>query len=213
MNSVSNENKNKDYLRIADGSKDDVGRGILRIDPKIARMLKLGTGDVIEVYNEYKDKRTAGLLYPSRPEDAGSGVIRLDSSLRRNLGASIDDWVTIRKIQAKLADSITFAAIGRPVVVRESRALAGLLDNRVVTKEDIISFYAMGQRYDFIILKYSPPAEAVRIHINTRIIVAEKPIEELETLGKLKVTYEDIGGLHEEIRKIREMIELPMRHP
>lgn len=213
MSSISKKNKEKDYLRIADALKEDSGRGILRIDPLISRKHNLGTGDVIEVYNENKDKKTAGLLYPGRQVDVGSSIIRLDSSLRRNLGASIDDWVTVRKIEAKLAGTITFASIGRPVVIRDSKALANLLDNRVVTKGDIISFYAMGQRFDFMITKFTPQAEAVRIHTKTRIIVSEKAVEEIEAAEKLRVTYEDIGGLYEEIRKIREMIELPMRHP
>jgi len=125
MSSISNKNKAKDYLRIADALKDDVGRGILRIDPKIGRKRNLGTGDVIEIYNEYKNKRTAGLLYPGRPMDNGSNVIRLDSSLRRNLGASIDDWVTIRKIEAKLAQSVTFATSGSRYRI-DTKSLAGL---------------------------------------------------------------------------------------
>ena len=144
LNPTSNRKKDKIYLRIADALKEDSGRGILRIDPKIYSRYNFATGDVIEVYNENKDKKTAGLLYPGRQVDVGSSIIRIDSSLRRNLGASIDDWVTIRKIEAKLAETITFAAIGRPVKIRDQKALAKLLDNRVVTKGDIISFYAMG---------------------------------------------------------------------
>jgi len=215
MSSVSGGSKSgeKIYLRIGDALKGDVGRGIIRIDPNIARDLGLGTGDVIGVYNENKDRNTAGLLYPGQIMDTGTNIIRLDSSLRRNLGASIDDWVIIRRIPAKKAESITFASVGQPIIIRDPKALAELLENRVVTKGDIISFFARGQRFDFMIVKFTPSVEAVQISTKTKMIVSEKTIEELETYERARVTYEDIGGLNEEIQKIREMIELPMRHP
>jgi len=188
MNLTSNRKKDKIYLRIADAFKDDVGRGILRIDSQIARKNNLGTGDVIEVYNEYKDKRTSGLLYPGLKEDIGSSIIRLDSSFRRNLGAFIDDWVTIGKIESKLAGSITFAAIGRPVIIRDAKALTNLLINRVITKGDIISFYAMGQRFDFMIMEFTPQAKAVRIYNKTEILISEKTIKKLSPEKELNRT-------------------------
>ncbi|MFW9880807.1 MAG: AAA family ATPase, partial [Candidatus Thorarchaeota archaeon] len=155
----------------------------------------------------------AALLYPGKDEDRGSNSIRIDSSLRRNLSASLDDIVEIQKIDASLADRITFAGVEESVILRRSEQLVRMLENRVITKGDILSFNAMGRRIDFIVVDFFPKAAAVRIHLDTKITISEKTHKELVELESRRVTYEDIGGLEEEIQKIREMIELPIRHP
>jgi transitional endoplasmic reticulum ATPase len=121
--------------------------------------------------------------------------------------------VEIRKIEASLADRITFAGLEESIILRTPQQITQILENRVITKGDILSFNAMGRRIDFVVIDYSPKTEAVRIHLDTKITISEKTHKELEELERRKVTYEDIGGLEEEIQKIREMIELPIRHP
>ncbi len=200
-------------LRVKDAFKEDAGRGIVRIDPDIEAELNLRTGDVIEISHPTANKKTAALLYPGRREDKGTNIIRIDPSLRRNINTSLDDIVQIRKIDAALATKVTFAGIEETVIIRNSQQLARKLENRVITKGDILSFYAMGRRVDLIVVEYSPKAEAVRIHLDTKVILSEKSHKEIIELEKARVTYEDIGGLEEEIQKIREMIELPIRHP
>ncbi len=200
-------------VRIKDAYKGDAGRGRIRIDPDVIKEMKLKTGDVIEISHPIAGKKTAALLYPGKLEDKGSNTARIDSSLRRNLSASLDDMVEIRKIEASLADRITFAGVEESVILRRSDQLVRMLENRVITKEDILSFNAMGRRIDFIVIDYSPRADAVRIHLDTKITISEKTHKELLELEAKRVTYEDIGGLEEEIQKIREMIELPIRHP
>ena len=200
-------------LRVKDAFKEDAGRGIVRIDPDIEAELNLRTGDVIEISHPTANKKTAALLYPGRREDKGTNIIRIDPSLRRNINASLDDIVEIRKIDAALATKVTFAGLEETVIIRNSQQLARKLENRVITKGDILSFYAMGRRVDLIVVEYSPKAEAVRIHLDTKVILSEKSHKEIIELEKARVTYEDIGGLEEEIQKIREMIELPIRHP
>ncbi|MFX1339686.1 MAG: CDC48 family AAA ATPase [Promethearchaeota archaeon] len=200
-------------LRVKDAFKEDAGRGIVRIDPDIERELNLRTGDVIEISHARENRKTAALLYPGRREDKGTNIIRIDPSLRRNIDASLDDIVQIRKIEAALATRVTFAGLEETVIIRNSQQLARKLENRVITKGDILSFYAMGRRVDLVVVEYSPKAEAVRIHLDTKVILSEKSHREIIELEKARVTYEDIGGLEEEIQKIREMIELPIRHP
>ncbi len=200
-------------VRIKDAYKGDAGRGRIRIDPEIINELNFKTGDVIEISHSVVLKKTAALLYPGKLEDKGKNTIRIDSSLRRNIGASLDDIVKIRKIEASLAERITFAGLEESVIIRRSEQLVRMLENRVITKGDILSFNAMGRRIDFIVIDYSPKADAVRIHLDTKITISEKTHKELEELESRRVTYEDIGGLEEEIQKIREMIELPIRHP
>jgi len=200
-------------VRIKDAYKGDAGRGRIRIDPLVIKEMNLKTGDVIEIVHPIVGKKTAALLYPGKDEDKGSNSVRIDSSLRRNLNASLDDNVEIRRIEASLADRITFAGLEESVIIRDPNRLVRMLENRVITKGDILSFNAMGRRIDFIVIDYAPRADAVRIHLETKITISEKSHKELEELESRRVTYEDIGGLEEEIQKIREMIELPIRHP
>ncbi|TFF93830.1 MAG: AAA family ATPase [Promethearchaeota archaeon] len=200
-------------VKVKDAFKEDVGRGKIRIDPEVIKELNLHTGDVIEISHPINTKKTAALLWGGKAEDEGTNSIRIDSSLRRNLGASIDDIVVIRKIEASLADKVTFAGLEESVIVRNSQQLARQLENRVITKGDILSFYSFNRRVDLVVVDYNPKADAVRIHLKTRVILSEKSHKELEELERSRVTYEDIGGLEEEIQKIREMIELPIRHP
>jgi transitional endoplasmic reticulum ATPase len=214
MSGITREYKgNGKKVRIRDAYKGDAGRGRIRIDPHVIQEMNLKTGDVIEIIHSVAKKKTAALLYPGKDEDKGSNSVRIDSSLRRNLNASLDDIVEIRKIDASLADRITFAGVEESVIIRDPNRLVRMLENRVITKEDILSFNAMGRRIDFIVVDFAPRADAVRIHLETKITISEKTHKELEELESRRVTYEDIGGLEEEIQKIREMIELPIRHP
>ncbi len=214
MSEITREFKgNGRKVKIKDAYKIDAGRGRIRIDPDLIRELNLRTGDVIEILHPAAEKKTAALLYPGKEEDRGTNSIRIDSSLRRNLNASLDDIVEIRKIEASLAERITFAGLEESIILRTPQQITQILENRIVTKGDIISFNAMGRRIDFVVIEYHPKAEAVRIHLDTTITISEKTHKEFEELERRKVTYEDIGGLEEEIQRIREMIELPIRHP
>ncbi len=200
-------------VRVKDAYKGDAGRGRIRIDPEVIKELELRTGDVIEIVHEVNGEKTAALLFPGKVEDKDTNTIRIDSSLRRNIGASLDDIVEIRKIEASLAARITFAGLEESIILRTPQQLTQILENRVVTRGDILSFNAMGRRIDLVVIDYHPKADAVRIDLDTKITMSEKSSKELEELERRKVTYEDIGGLEEEIQRIREMIELPLRHP
>jgi transitional endoplasmic reticulum ATPase len=200
-------------VRVKDAFKQDAGRGRVRIDPALVELQGWKTGDVIEISHPQTLERTAALLYPGKSEDSETNIIRMDASLRRNLKASIDDIVEIRKIDAALAKTVVFAGLEEAVILRNSQQLANKLENRVITKNDILSFYAYGRRVDLIVVRFSPKADAVRIHLDTEVILSEKSHKELIELENARVTYEDIGGLADEIQKIREMIELPIKHP
>jgi transitional endoplasmic reticulum ATPase len=203
----------EDRLKIKDAFKEDAGRGLVRIDPDAVAKLSLKTGDVVQIIHPLTGKKTAALLYPGRNEDKGTGTIRLDPSIRRNLNASVDDIVEIRRIEATLADKITFAGLEEAIVSTKSQQLSRTLENRIVTKGDILSFYAINKRVDLVVVDYVPKVEAVRIHLDTKILISDKTHREIIEMEKIRVSYEDIGGLEDEIQKIREMIELPMRHP
>ncbi len=218
-------------LRIKDAFKEDAGRGIIRIDPRVLKILNLKVGDAIKINHPFMNKMTVALLSSGRIEDNGKQIIRMDPSLRRNLNASIGDLVEIKRIDVGSADTITFTGLNNSLIPREPQVLSRKLENRVITMGDILSFYAMAYRIDLFVVDYTPKKEAVKINLNTKIAFTDKTqntfdvkkavvrCEEIshikEKLQKIrdKVTYEDIGGLEGAIQKIREIIELPIKHP
>ena len=206
--------KEETYARISDSRRRDAGRGYARLDPLIQKELDLHSGDGIELKNPINDKKTAALVMHGYSEDAGTGKIRIDGSLRLNLKASIDERVIIRKIDVHPAHSIQFAPLDRPVRVRNSNMFAKVLENRVVMQGDLISFDLMSGPIYFMVKGFSPKKDAVQIDRNTQVEILKQPVERKELERTIpRTTYEDLGGLAEVIQKIREMIELPLRHP
>lgn len=195
-------------VRVAEARQQDVGRGIARLDPDVAKQLGISTGDIVEIVSP--KKRTAAKSWHGYPDDRGKGIIRIDGATRRNAETSIDDKVKIRKLEAKDARVVTFAPTD-PLRIQGGEAyLRRILENRVLTAGDYIEIPIMGRKIVLVVTSHLPKAEAVLVRDTTQIEISEK----VNTETKLpKITYEDIGGLHEEIRKIREMIELPMKHP
>ncbi len=196
-------------LKVAEARANDVGRGIARIDPQVAEELGLHAGDVVEIIGK---KRTVAIYWPGYPEDYGLKIIRIDGTTRRNAGVGIDDKVIVKKIAAKTATKVRLAPTEPLRIVGADYYLKSYLENRAVTKGDIIELNLMGRKIEFVVSSYQPPATAVIIDYNTKIEVSEKAAKLAERKIP-RVTYEDIGGLKEEIQKIREMVELPLKHP
>ncbi|KAA0000195.1 MAG: CDC48 family AAA ATPase [Thermoplasmata archaeon] len=196
------------FLKVEEAKARDVGRGIARIDAEIAKEMGLVPGDVILVEGK---KKTACIYWPGYAEDSGRGVIRIDGATRRNAGVGIDDKVKVKKIKAKTAEKITFALTEELRIIGVEEYLAHLLEGHAVAKGDVIELNIMGRKIDLVAVSYSPPAEAVIIGASTEIRISEKVVKEEMKIPR--ITYEDIGGLHEEIKQVREMIELPLKHP
>ena len=195
-------------LRVAEAHGRDVGRGIARIDPKVMEELGLTPGDIVEISGK---RKTVAICWPGYVEDAGKGIIRIDGYVRNNAGVSIDEKVTVRKVEAKKAERITLAPTEPLRIAGAEEYLAQLLEGRVVTRGDYIPIGIMGRKVDLMVTSVQPPAPAVIIGLDTKIVITEKPAAVVREVPR--VTYEDIGGLHEEIRKIREMVELPLKYP
>ncbi len=195
-------------LKVAEAKPYDAGRGIARIDPDVAYDLGLQTGDIIGIQGA---KRTAAIIWPGYPEDSNSGLIRIDGTVRRNAGVSIDDRVAIRKIQTASAQKIIFSPI-QPLKIQGGEAyLTHNLEGRVITRGDVVELNIMGRRVDLVVVSIKPVADSVIIGSATTIDISDKPAKEIPSIPR--VSYEDIGGLGDEVRKVREMIELPLRHP
>ncbi len=195
-------------LKVIEARPTDVGRGIARIDPAVFSEMGWQAGDVVRIEGK---KKTAALLWPGYPEDTGTGVVRLDGNTRRNAGVSIDDKVPVKLIQASPADSVVFAPTVPLRITGAESYLQRYMEGRVITRGDIIEIAVMGRKIELMATRVSPSREAAVIGSSTRIEMSEKPAKE-EKAGP-RVTYEDIGGLSAEIKKVREMIELPMKHP
>ncbi|MCD6461333.1 MAG: CDC48 family AAA ATPase, partial [Thermoplasmata archaeon] len=157
-------------------------------------------------------KRTAALVWPGYPEDAGRGVVRIDGNTRRNAGAGLDDRVRVSRIEAARAEKVSFAPTEPLKITGGEEYLAQILEGRVVSRGDVVELNIMGRRLDLVVTGHSPAGDAVIIQWDTRVTVSEKVVKEGD-YARPKVSYEDIGGLDEEIKKVREMIELPLRHP
>lgn len=195
-------------LRVAEAQGRDVGRGIARIDPKVMEEAGLTTGDVVEIIGK---RRTVAIVWPGYPEDYGRGLIRIDGYIRQNAGVSIDEKATVRKVEARKASKITLAPEEPLRILGAEEYLLQLLEGRVVTRGDKIPIGIMGRKIELTVISVQPPAPAVIITPETSIAISEGRVEAVREVPR--VTYEDIGGLSDAIRKIREMVELPLKYP
>ncbi|MEM2135533.1 MAG: CDC48 family AAA ATPase [Candidatus Jordarchaeaceae archaeon] len=203
-------NQKSIVVRVAEAKPRDVGRNIIRIDPKIASQLDIRTGDAVEIVGK---RKTAALAWPGYPEDTGKGIIRIDGATRRNAGTSLDDKVEIRKVEAKPATSITFAPTLAIRITGAEDYLRRLLEGRVISIGDYVEIAALSGKIVLMVTNFTPKSDTVIMTSETEVRISEKPAEEIEAKKVPRVSYEDIGGLDEEIRKVREMIELPLNHP
>ena len=193
-------------LKVLEAYTRDVGRGVARIDYDSMDTLNASTGDVIEVKGK---RRTVAKCLPLYPSDEGKGIIRIDGLGRNNSGIAIGDTIAVRKIKAAAAEKIVVAPL-EAIPPIDERYLADALESVPLIKGDNVMVPYFGGRLTFQVIGVTPAADAVLVTQKTVFHIAEKG----ETLrGVPQVTYEDIGGLTDEIKKVREMIELPLRHP
>jgi len=195
-------------LKVGEARPSDVGRGIARVDQAVIYNAGWQAGDVLSISGK---KKTAALLLPGYPEDTGTGIVRLDGNIRRNAGVSIDDRVPVKVTKSAPAGKVVFAPTVPLRITGGEEYLRRLLDGRVLTRGDVIEISVMGRKIELVAAKITPAAEAVIIGDRTGIEISEKPAKEERAIPR--ISYEDIGGLGPEIKKIREMIELPMKHP
>ena len=193
-------------LKVLEAYTRDVGRGVARIDYDSMDTLNASTGDVIELKGK---RRTVAKCLPLYPSDEGKGIIRIDGLGRNNSGIAIGDAITVKKIKAVPAEKVVVAPL-EAIPPIDERYLADALESVPLIKGDNVMVPYFGGRLTFQVIGVTPAADAVLVTQKTAFHIAEKG----ETLrGVPQVTYEDIGGIRDEIKKVREMIELPLRHP
>ncbi|HLE96664.1 MAG TPA: CDC48 family AAA ATPase [Candidatus Thermoplasmatota archaeon] len=203
-------------LKVAEAVQEDVAKGRVRVDAATRLDLNLTVGDVVEIIGK---KTTAAIVWRAHPDDEGKGIIRMDGLIRDNCGVGIGDKVRIRKVEISPATRITLAP-----VIEEGQKLqfgSGIegvvkrgLFKRPVTKGDTVivpGIALIGRALPFIVVDVAPSG-IVQITEQTEVSIREEAVSETE-LHAPKITYEDVGGLKQELTKVREMIELPLKHP
>ncbi|MEE3082934.1 MAG: CDC48 family AAA ATPase [Candidatus Thermoplasmatota archaeon] len=202
-------------LRVAKAIPSDVGHGRARVP--FDNDLNLKPGDVIEINGE---RSTAAIVWRCRPEDANLGVIRIDGIIRKNAGVSLGDRVTIKKVETKPCTRLTLSPVmAKKQTVRFGPGIEGFarrgLNKRPVVAGDRIFIPGMtlfAEALPFAIVSTSPKG-IVQVLPDTVIDIKEEVFDEEEGGDVSSIMYEDIGGLGNQLQKVREMIELPLKHP
>ena len=196
---------------IKEAAHEDAGRGIARLSIDTMKALGLVSGDVIEVEGRHK---AATLIWPGFPQDTGRAILRIDGNTRSNVGAGIDDKVRIRKTEAGYAKKVTIQPTQPIRLVGGEQYLGRILRGRPVTEGQLIRVNILGNPLTFAIAKVAPKGIAI-VTDSTEIELKESTYEPREGKREMAgdVHYEDIGGLDRELQLVREMIELPLRHP
>ena len=196
-------------LKVAEAEHRDIGRFIVRIDAVSMEKLGVRTGDIIQI----KGKRaTAAIAWPAYQGDKGREIIRMDGRIRRNAGVSLSEKVTVSRANEEPAKNVTLAPTSVPIrpEPRFEEFVKRKLLNCPVTTQDTVFIPILGRAIPFKVTSIKPAGTVVVQH-STILAIAEKPTGDV--VGTAQVTYEEIGGLSDEIQRIREMVELPMKHP
>jgi transitional endoplasmic reticulum ATPase len=196
-------------FRVAEALPKDVGRGLARLDPQDLQKLKASIGDIVEIMGK---RTTVARVMPAYAAQRGQGLIQIDGIVRANAGASLGEQVTVRVVQAQAARSVVLAPPDGQrsgSITSQTRYLVRLLDGIPVLAEDQVRIALIGAHAQNFRVVETSPGGPVLINANTAVRIAG------EGRGRARntITYEDIGGLRREIKRIREMIELPLRYP
>ncbi len=196
-------------LRVGDARQRDVGRGIARIDQKTMQKLGISAGDVIEICGK---RTTSAIAWPAYSEDQNRDLLRIDGFTRKNAGVALNEYVLVRPAKVKPALSITLAPVDMRLNVDEdfTNFVKNRLMERTLVEGDTTLVMMLGHAIPFTTTKTRPHG-IVKVIAETKLTILNEPAPEGK--GLPRTTYEDVGGLHEEIQRVREMVELPLRHP
>jgi transitional endoplasmic reticulum ATPase len=196
-------------IRVAEAVQRDAGRGKARLDDQTMRALNLVAGDVISLRGK---RLTAAVAWPAYQDDQDRNIIRIDGLLRKNAGVAVNEEVTVAKAAVSEATAVTLAPVDMRLNVDE--AFQNFVQSRLLdvpfVEGDSLYVVILGSAIPFTVV-HTRPSGIVRLTQSTDLQVLSEPT--VSAKGGTRVTYEDIGGLHEAVRRTREMIELPLRHP
>src|SRR3970040_2976505 len=200
---------NEIILKISEVSQRLVGKGVAVIDPKIVEDNEWETGQILEIVG---NRKSHVKLWPGAPEDYGTGIIKIDGLTRHNIGSGIGEKISVKKVDAKHAQSIVVSPIEKLSAEGLQEYMQANYDGHVLTTGDtLVATTQLGGKTQLIVTNTTPASKPV--------IVTEQTKFKLGAMTKAidhsvpRITYDDLGGLKNEVQKIREMVELPMRHP
>ena len=194
-------------MRIGEAKQRDVGKKRARIGPDAMDYLKVSPGDIVEIMGA---RSSCAVVWPTDEDEKFPDVIRIDGQTRKNVGASLNDIVKIKKVSSKSAKSVVLLPVNDSVTV--DKEFTDFVKNRLkglpLSQGDEISVMILGNSMDFKISKTNPK-HVVKIDRATNLVIST----ETATDRKVRVTYEEVGGLKNEVKAMREIVELPLRHP
>ena len=194
-------------MRIGEAKQRDVGKKRARIGPEAMDYLKVTPGDIVEIMGS---RSSCAVVWPIDEDEKFSDIIRIDGQTRKNAGASLNDIVKIKKGTSKIAKSVALIPVNDSVTV--DKEFTDFVKNRLkglpIMHGDEISVTILGNSIDFKITK-TTPNHVVKIDRSTNLTIST----EMTVDRKVRVTYEEVGGLRHEVKAMREIVELPLRHP
>ncbi|MEM4652022.1 MAG: CDC48 family AAA ATPase [Pyrobaculum sp.] len=196
-------------LRVLESKARDANRPVVRIDPEAMERGGIVVGDVVEIVGR---RKTAAKVWNGLPEDRGKGVIRMNSILRKNADVSLNETVKVRKVEPKPAAFIKLAPVSMTIAVDTNflQYIKQRLREYVVVEGDMMQIYVLSQPLTFQVVQTKPTNAVLIITEDTQIQILEKPVSGVRIPH---ITWEDIGDLEDAKQKIRELVELPLRHP
>ncbi|OLC82336.1 MAG: AAA family ATPase [Thaumarchaeota archaeon 13_1_40CM_3_50_5] len=205
---AGNDESSPVQLRVAEAKHRDVGKRRARIDGHHMEHLGIHAGEVVELVGK---RSTAVTAWPADEEEKENDIIRIDGQTRKNTGVGLNDLLDVRKIDCKQAKTITLMPLGDSSITVD-KEFCDFVKNRLkgypVSEGDEISVVILGNQMDFRVQRVAPKA-IVRIERQTKLTI----MAEITSDRKPRVTYEEIGGMKDQIKRLREIVELPMRHP
>ena len=208
MAMASSRRRREVVLRVAEAKHKDVGKWKVRIDIDVLRSIDAEPGDVVEIEGR---KKTAAIAWPGYPEDRGQLIIRMDGLIRKNAGVGIGDKVVVRKANPQPAAVVKLAPANFSITIDSGfiTYVKKKLVDKPLVEGDTVLIPVLNQSIPFVVVQ-TKPSDVVIVTRDTNIVLLEKPVEQ----GRIpRVTYEDIGGMKDIIQRVRELIELPLKHP
>ncbi|MFO7968187.1 MAG: CDC48 family AAA ATPase [Archaeoglobaceae archaeon] len=211
-------------LKVNQAYPSDSGRGVARLDPEAMLNLKISPGNIIKIVGK---RETVAKVWRAPKRDWGKGILRIDRFVRENTGSGIGDGVKVERVEPESGRTVTIAPLKKMDFKVYGMDIGEYLKHQLLKRPliegDIIPVigspalsgfgkHGQGHAQLFVAVKTDPKGP-VFIDESTRIIYRDEPAKGFERMGKAGITYEDIGGLKEELQKIREIVELPLKYP
>ena len=194
-------------MRIGEAKQRDVGKKRARIGPESMDYLKVTPGDIIDVMGS---RSSCAVVWPVDEDEKFPDIIRIDGQTRKNIGGSLNDIVKVKRVNSKIAKSVSLTPLNDTVTI--DKEFTDFVKNRLkglpISHGDEISVMILGNSMDFKITKTSPK-HVVKMDRTTNLTILTEPSVD----RKLRVTYEEVGGLRHQVKAMREIVELPLKHP